>query len=291
MRVLAFLLLFLVNYFQMESIVFAEEKILPNEKVVNIQGSMGNLYGLMALPDLTDNGKCPMVVFCHGFKGSLNYHLWPPIIEILNANGIGTLRFDFGGAGKSEGEFVNMTVPGEIDDLMSVISWVRCQPHTANISLVGHSQGGVVTGMAAGRCDGQIESLVLLSAAAVLREDALRGNTQGTMYDPWHLDREWYPLHDTFKLGRAYIQTAMNLPIYKTTSAYKGNALIINGMADQVVPYTYAQRYKEVLPQAELIIIPGENHALNIAPNYVVQLVSTWVINQLIPKKKRELFN
>lgn len=268
----------------MELTVSAQEKstVLPNEREVNIQGSMGNLYGLMALPDLEENGKCPMVIFCHGFKGNLNYPLWAPIIGALNAAGIGTLRFDFNGSGKSGGEFQNMTVPNEIDDLMNVISWTRSQPHTRNISLVGHSQGGVVAGMAAGECGAeQISALALMSAAAVLRDDALRGNTQGTLYDPWHLDKEWYPLAGTFKLGRQYIQTAMNLPIYATTSKYTGPTLIINGMADQVVPYTYAERYKNVMPQAKLIIIPGENHALNIAPEYVVKLVADWLVGQL----------
>lgn len=256
---------------------------LPNEKAVAINGSMGELFGLLALPDLAINGKCPIVILSHGFKGDLDYHLWPPIIQALNAKGIGTLRFDFNGAGKSAGEFVNMTVPNEIDDLLNVIAWVRQQPFTLNISLAGHSQGGVVSGMAAGQCGAdQIANLVLLSAAAVLRDDALRGNTQGTLYDPWHLDKPWYPLAQTFKLGRSYIQTAMNLPIYETTAQYKGPALIMNGMADQVVPYTYAERYKQALPQAELIIVPGENHAWSENPAYAVQLISSWLIKQLI---------
>lgn len=252
-------------------------------EVVWINGSMGKLYGLLALPDLPENGRCPMVIFCHGFKGNLDYPLWAPIIRALNAAGIGALRFDFNGAGKSEGEFVDMTVPNEIDDLMNVISWARAQAYTKNISLVGHSQGGVVVGMAAGQCGAeQIASLVLLSAAAVLRDDALRGNTQGCEYDPWNLDKPWYPLMGgAYKLGRAYIQTAMNLPIYETTAGYKGPALIVNGMADRVVPYTYAERYRKILPQATLIIIPGDNHALNVAPEYVVNLVSEWLIGEL----------
>lgn len=247
-----------------------------------INGSMGKLYALLALPDLSENAKCPMVILCHGFKGNLEYPLWEPLINILNANGIGALRFDFNGAGKSDGEFVNMTVPNEIDDLMSVISYVRGLPGTASVSLVGHSQGGVVAGMAAGICGSeQIKSLILLSAAAVLRDDALRGNTQGAHYDPWHLDKPWYPLAQTFQLGRNYIQTAMSLPIYSTTAAYKGPALIMNGMADMVVPYTYAERYKEVLPQGDLLIVPGENHSWSVDPQFAVDAMSRWLIKEL----------
>ena len=259
---------------------------LPNEKAVSINGSMGELYGLLGLPDLPANGKCPIVILSHGFKGNLNYHLWMPLILALNGQGIGTLRFDFNGAGKSAGEFVNMTVPNEIDDLMNVIAWVRSQPFTRNISPVGHSQGGVVSGMAAGECGAwQIANLVLLSAAAVLRDDALRGDTQGTKYDPWHLDKPWYLLEGKLQLGRTYIQTAMNLPIYETTAKYAGPTLVMNGMADVVVPYTYAERYKQALPQAELVIVPGENHSWSESPQYAVQLISDWLGKRVAGKE------
>lgn len=176
-----------------------------------------------------------------------------------------------------------MTVPNEIEDLMAVISWTRSQPRTAVSSLVGHSQGGVVSGMAAGECGStQIERLVLMSAAAVLREDALHGSSQGASFDPWHLDKPYYVVPGRgLKIGRDYIQTAMNLPIYETTAKYGGPALIINGMADTVVPYTYAQRYHDVLNDSPLIIIPGEDHTYTVSPDYAVELVADWLIKQL----------
>lgn len=83
-----------------------------------------------------------------------------------------------------------MTVGNKIDDLLNVIAIARDTGKVSSISLLGHSQGGVVAGMAAGMCESrQIAALVLLSAAAVLREDALRGSSQGAVYDPWHLDK------------------------------------------------------------------------------------------------------
>lgn len=279
-KILLFIMLLAIS-FVLEANVEAQEKVTG--QTVSINGSMGRLNALLQLPDLPQNGKCPMVIMCHGFRGNLNYHLWEPVSQILNARGIGVLRFDFNGCGGSEGQFENMTVPNEIDDLMSVISYVRGLPTTENISLVGHSQGGVVCGMAAGKCGkAQIRSLCLLSAAAVLRDDALRGHTMGAVYDPWHLDKPFYVLSSGEKLGRQYIQTAMNLPIYETTSGYRGPALIVNGMADQVVPYTYAQRYRQVLPQARLVIIPGDNHSLDINPGYVTDLVASWLSGILL---------
>lgn len=278
---------FLIIFISMEAEIMAQQNAQPEAGVSGearyINGSIGRLYALLQLPDLPPDGKCPMVILCHGFRGSLEYHLWAPLAEILNAHGIGVLRFDFGGCGKSDGQFEDMTVPGEIDDLMNVISYVRALPTTSTITLVGHSQGGVVCGMAAGQCgESQIKALALMSAAAVLREDALRGNTMGVKYDPWHLDQPYYELPGGEKLGRDYIRSAMSLPIYETTAKYKGPAFILNGMADQVVPYTYAQRYKQILPQGKLVIIPGENHTCDIHPDYVVSLVAEWLLQTLL---------
>ncbi|MBD5359059.1 MAG: hypothetical protein HDR88_19050 [Bacteroides sp.] len=53
-------------------------------------------------------------------------------------------------------------------------------------------------------------------------------------------------------------------------------------MADVVVPYTYAQRYHDVLKNSELILIPGENHTYNFSPDYVVEIVSEWLVKYLI---------
>lgn len=257
-----------------------------NDEIFYINGSMGKLAARISLPDLSPGGKCPMVILSHGFGGDMTYPMWEPLTERLNAAGIGTLRFDFNGCGKSEGEFQNMTVPNEIEDLLLVVSYIRGLPTTGSISLVGHSQGGVVTSMVSGQCGAeQIECEVLLSAAAVLREDALRGTTQGLSYDPWHLDQPFYEIKArNLKVGRDYIQTAMTLPIYEIAEKYTGPALVINGMCDQVVPYTYAELYHKVLPNSELILIPGENHRYSVNIDYPVKLVSDWLIKHLSAK-------
>ena len=244
-----------------------------------INGSAGKLAAKMSLPKLAPGEKCPMVILSHGFGMNMDYGLWLPLTEALNAKGVGTVRFDFNGHGKSEGLFQDMTVPNEIEDLLAVIAWVSKQAITANISLVGHSQGGVVTSMVAGQCgSGQIHCEVLLSAAAVLREDALKDNTMGTLYNPWNLDKEWYDMPwGGQRLGREYIRTAMSLPIYETAALFTGPALIVNGMRDTVVPYTYAQLYHEVLKNSELALLPDEDHVYSVCPQYLVKLVADWI--------------
>ena len=250
-----------------------------------IDGSMGRLNARLDLPELAKGERCPLVICCHGFGGNLDFHLWPPLAGRLTEHGIGVLRFDFNGCGGSDGEFQDMTVGNEIDDALDVIGHARSLGRFSSIALVGHSQGGVVAGMAAGKCGSpQIAALVLLSAAAVLRDDALRGSSQGAVYDPWHLDKPFYEVPGRgLRLGRAYIQNAMDLPIYETTAAYTGPALILNGMADRVVPYTYAQRYHEALAESELRLVPGEDHGWTHDPASAVAVVADWLEKKLKP--------
>lgn len=257
--------------------------IPANGDLFFIAGSQGKLAARIYLPSLQVEEKCPIVIFSHGFGGDMTFHLFEPLTKKLNQIGIGVLQFDFNGCGQSEGKFEDMTVPNEIEDLINVIAYVRQLSVTKNISLLGHSQGGVVASMASGECGfPQIECEVLLSAAAVLRDDALRGMTHGGHFDPWHLYDDSYPVSGGHNIGRAYIQSAMTLPIYQTASCYAGPALVINGMADVVVPYTYAERYHNVLKNSTIHLIPGENHTYNFSPEYVIKIVTDWLKNELI---------
>ena len=79
------------------------------------------------------------------------------------------------------------------------------------------------------------------------------------------------------RLGREYIRTAMSLPIYETAALFTGPALIVNGMRNTVVPYTYAQLYHEVLKNSELALLPDEDHVYSVCPQYLVKLVADWI--------------
>ena len=242
-----------------------------------INGPMGRLATRLQLPALNQGEKCPVVILCHGFTGNMQGALFDTIADNLIKAGIGVVRFDFNGHGQSEGDFINMTVPNEIDDALAVIAYTRNLPQTASISLLGHSQGGVVAAMTAGRLGkNAIRSVVLMAPAAVLRDDALRGNTMGVVYDPWHAP-EYITMPSGHKLGRNYIQTAIELPIYEIASNYEGKTLVIHGMDDRLVPYTYGERFREVMKHCEVTLIPGENHGFGVNVPYAASVASTWL--------------
>jgi pimeloyl-ACP methyl ester carboxylesterase/peroxiredoxin len=237
-------------------------KIAGTKEDLTIQGSKGKLAAVIQKPELKSGERCPMAIVMHGFSGRKEGQLLELICDSLQANGIASIRFDFNGHGASEGDFKDMTVPNEIEDAKKVYEYVSALPYVSSVMLAGHSQGGVVASMTAGELGDKISKVVLLAPAAVLRDDAIRGNTMGVMYNP--LDPpEYVQLFGNLKLGREYIKTAFSLPIYETAAGYHGAACIIHGTGDRVVPYTYGERYHELWKGSELDILDGFDHGFS----------------------------
>lgn len=251
----------------------------PHE--ISIAGSKGNLFAIVQYPqpDSVHSGlKYPLVILCHGFSGQSESPMMDILADDLLADSMAVLRFDFNGHGKSEGKFQDMTVPNEIADLKCVINWAQHQPWVESISLVGHSQGGVVVGMVSGELgDKVIRAEVLMAPAAVLRDDAIRGNTMGAWYDPWNIQGDYVELPGGLKLGKNYINEALTLPIYETSRQYTGPTFIIHGTHDRVVPYTYGERYHHEIQNSELRLVDGDDHMFSQSMKETCALVANWL--------------
>ena len=254
-------------------------------EVVFIDGHHGRLKALIQKPELQQGEKCPMVIFCHGFSGTKDGPLFELVADTLQAHGIASIRFDFNGHGESEGEFKDMTVPNEIEDAKKVVEYVRDLKYVSTIAIGGHSQGGVVAAMTAGQLSEELgepafKAVALMAPAAVLRDDAIRGNTMGKQYDPFD-PGEYVELWGGLKLGGEYIRTSFSLPIYETAAKYQGPALIIHGNGDRVVPYTYGERFHQIWPKSELVIQEYFDHGFSQNVYRTTDIVSEYLIKQL----------
>ena len=254
-------------------------------ETVFIDGHHGRLKALIQKPELQPGEKCPMVIFCHGFSGTKDGPLFELVADTLQAHGIASIRFDFNGHGESEGEFKDMTVPNEIEDAKKVVEYVRDLRYVSTIAIGGHSQGGVVAAMTAGQLSEELgepafKAVALMAPAAVLRDDAIRGNTMGKQYDPFD-PGEYVELWGGLKLGGEYIRTSFSLPIYETAAKYQGPALIIHGNGDRVVPYTYGERFHQIWPKSELVIQEYFDHGFSQNVYRTTDIVSDYLIKQL----------
>ena len=213
--------------------------------------------------------KCPAAIIFHGFMSSrgadADNGMFVRLANSFAENGIAAVKFDFDGHGDSDGEFCDMNVYSEILDAAKIIDYVRSLPFVTDIYIVGHSQGALVGGMIAGYYRECVSKLVMLAPAATMKDAALIGSCFGTPYDPENVPDK-FPVtnihNEHFEVGGLYFRVARTLPIYETTSMFRGKTLIIHGTNDQAVGVIGSKRYAECMDNTELVLIEGESHGL-----------------------------
>jgi pimeloyl-ACP methyl ester carboxylesterase len=226
---------------------------------LTIPGAAGKISALLQRPE--GSASCPLVILMHGFMANKTLEPLKSLADRLEEEGIASLRFDFDGHGKSDGRFVDMTVLTELEDAQRVFAFARGLDFVTDIALAGHSQGGVVAGMLAGELKDQVRALVQLAPAAVLRDDALKGELMGRKYDPADPPRRLFVLFHY--VGRSYFQVAQTLPIYEVSACYQGPVCLIHGKNDRIVPFQYSEKYHGIYADSELHLLEGENHFLS----------------------------
>lgn len=258
-----------------------------------LAGDHGQLAAIIQTPDNKDS--YPMVILMHGFSASKDYKLLELIAHELEANGIASVRFDFNGHGESDGRFQDMTVPNEIEDAKQVYTYVKQLPAVTKISLVGHSQGGVVASMLAGELSKEegktaIQSLVLLAPASNIKDGALGSGTFGIQFNIDTMP-EYIELPSGLRVGRNYFKTAYNLPIYETAKQYTGPVNIIHGSQDGMVPTRYSKEFANMYDNVELEILDGYDHEFTQNMPAVADIVTKFIVNSDVARGQEVVAN
>ena len=236
-------------------------------KTYEINGPGGGISFKVSLPEGFDpaTDRCPMVILMHGIFSSKDYNPIPALAKGLAEAGIASIRFVFDGHGKSEGRMEDMTIGKELSDARAVWDYVRALPYVDGIGLLGHSQGGVIASMTAGRLAAEGEApdgLVLIAPGSVIKEACQGGKFFNARFDPQDppaFIRCW----GIRKLGREYLLTTQQLDIYGTASAYEGPVRILHGTRDGIVPMWCSERFVETYgDSSELVVVEGENHTI-----------------------------
>ncbi|MBO6269053.1 MAG: alpha/beta fold hydrolase [Clostridium sp.] len=104
------------------------------------------LHGILNLPDnMSDDGRYPALILCHGFTGHCEEEIFNRIAEESCRSGFAVLRFDFAGSGKSTGSFVECTsLNGWREDILAAAEWLSGREgiDRNQLTLLGHSMGG-----------------------------------------------------------------------------------------------------------------------------------------------------
>ena len=126
---------------------------------VNFENSKANisLAGTLTLPK--NEGNYPIVILISGSgpqdrnEEILGHKPFLVLADYLTKNGIGVLRYDDRGVGKSTGNYAIATSEDLSTDVESAISYIKSRGdiNKSSIGLIGHSEGGLIAPMVAAK--------------------------------------------------------------------------------------------------------------------------------------------
>jgi pimeloyl-ACP methyl ester carboxylesterase len=203
----------------------------------------------------------PAVILSHGFLA--NQKMCYDYAALLADLGYVAFTFDFCGGGlgcSSDGRSADMTVKTELADLLAVLRHVRGLPYvqTERVSLLGCSQGGLVSMLAARAVPEQVERLLLFYPALCIPDDARKGRMMFYRFDPANIPAVLgrFPM----KLGGNYAREVVDMDVMEQIGGFSGPVLYLHGTADKVVNIGYARAAVQHYPACQYHEIPGGGH-------------------------------
>lgn len=234
------------------------------------------LIGVFHTP--TGAGPHPAVLFLHGFNGTKvePHRMYVKAAEALAARGVAALRFDFRGAGDSEGETEEMTVPGQVDDARAALDWLLARPEVdaGRTAVLGFSLGGAVAALLAP----QAPNLRAVALWAPLADF-------GTWEDEAHVAR----LQGRIDLrgdviGYGFYQSTAGLDPAAALAQAAAPVHLVYGTADTWAA-EQAARYQAALPAERLRVetVAGANHTFDAAhwERSLFELSLPWLVERL----------
>ncbi len=200
------------------------------------------------------------VILSHGFLA--NEKMCFRYAEVLAELGTMAVTYDFCGGGvrcSSDGRTQDMTVLTEKEDLMAVLAGVRERFEPLSVSLLGCSQGGFVSGLAAaGSGAGEIRALMLFYPAVCIPDDARSGKMMLYRFDPENIPDLLGNV--PMKLGGDYARTVIGMDPFEEMRGYDGPVLLLHGTEDKIVKLRYARALKEIYPRCRYEELEGAGH-------------------------------
>lgn len=236
-------------------------------------------------------GNMPALIISHGFGGNGDDN--DAYGEHFAKLGYAVYSFDFcGGRGdgvkRSTGDSMDLTIASECEDLTVVLKQVKELPYinSQRISLMGMSMGGFVSGLVAAKCKDEIENIILIYPAMCIPDDARRGCLAGTVYDV-NCVPDVIECSGQMRIGRIFHEQIKDMDPYLELCRYKGRVLIVQGLQDSLVNYSYAIRAKECYEpgQCQLHIIRNAGHWLDAEQTESVKVA----IEHFLGHKKEQL--
>jgi len=211
----------------------------------------------------------PAVLMLHGFGSQKDEvgNMYARLADALAERGIGSLRIDFRGFGKSDGDTGMTTVGAQVEDAVAAYEYLAGLPWVdpERIGVIGFSLGGGISTVAAAEHPDFFKSMVTWSSVGdfvpdfvdVLGQDAFdTAAAQGIVGK----DLGWR----TIALKKEFFDSLAQYDLAQLITQYPGAYLAIAG--DQDFSAAYAPGFVESAQAEpkEVWIIPGGDHIFGV---------------------------
>lgn len=227
----------------------------------------GGISATLNMPDSTD--PVPAVLLLHGFGSSKDEvgGMYARVATALAQKGIASLRIDFAGFGKSDGDTGSTTIDSQLAQAKAAFAVLKGTKGVDpdRMGVLGFSLGGGVATLLASGQPMEIKSLVTWSSVGDFQADMLaalgqkafdRAKEDGVV----GLDLGWR----TIALKQAFFDSLGNYKLDDAISTYPGAYLTITGSKD--FSAQYSDRFVGLAKNAtkEAMIIPEGDHIFGV---------------------------
>lgn len=248
-------------------------------KNIPVIGSNGRVMGMDIFYKETD-GKCPVVIYVHGFNGFKDWANFDLIAMEFAQAGFFFVKMNLSHNGTSLNQpedFVDLEAFGnnnyskELFDVGEIIEWIcnEKNPYQAfinatQITLIGHSRGGGIAILKASQ-DSRIQSLITWASVSECKTPW--GNMSANKLAAWKESGAIYytnkrtqqklPLY--YQLFEDYLLHEKQLNIQAAIASLKIPVLICHGTNDEAVPFESAKKLSDWNQQAQLFSVNSDH--------------------------------
>ena len=225
------------------------------------------------------------LVFVHGLAGDKDEAggLFQNAVDAMGVLPVETFRFDFRGHGQSSYKSQDMTLTGELADLVAVCNEIDRRNNLPFV-FVAASLGAVSVALLMSRSR-SINAIGLALWNPVLQP-------RKTFVDPgtpWSREAFGGFENDStrtlelgdFTVGRSlwneFCSEELSAETWTSMVSSKVPTIILHGESDQIVPYSISQRLKIERPEIELVGYPDELHGMFGVHDDLIAKTKRWV--------------
>ena len=219
------------------------------------------------------DGKLPLVIFVHGYKGYKDWGAWNLMAEKFAEAGFFFVTFNFSHNGTTVEDphnfadlkaFGNNNYSKELSDLSAVIDYFEkdSKVDDQKIILMGHSRGGGISIVKTYE-DERINGLITLASV-----DTLERFPKNDAFEKWKETGVYYVVNGRtkqemphyYQFYEDFKNDEHRFDVERAAEMAKAHFLIIHGTNDESVRVKNAEHLHILNPNSELYLIENANH-------------------------------